>query len=65
MEEVFNMEAIDRKKSHDIPVLQLRELCLESLKNLKYIWNKAPQGLLTYPNLKPVQVSQCPSLKIP
>ncbi|KAJ9682087.1 hypothetical protein PVL29_018124 [Vitis rotundifolia] len=65
LEEVFDLEAIDSKESHDIPSLQLRELCLDNLKNLKCVWNKAPQGLLTYHNLGSVQVSHCPSLKIP
>ena len=65
LEVVFDLEAIDSEEIHDIPVFQLRELCLVSLKNLKYVWNKAPQGLLSYQKLKSVQVSHCPSLKTP
>ena len=65
LEEIFDLESIDSKGSHDIPTLQLRELCLDNLEKLKCVWNKAPQGLLTYPNLKSVQVSHCPSLIIP
>ena len=65
VEEVFDLEAIDSKESHDIPAFQLRELCLDNLKNLKYVWNKAPEGLLTYQSLNHVKVCHCPSLKIP
>ncbi|XP_034708024.1 uncharacterized protein LOC117931212 isoform X2 [Vitis riparia] len=65
LEEIFDLESIDSKESHDIPTLQLRELCLDNLEKLKRVWNKAPQGLLTYPNLKSIQVSHCPSLIIP
>ncbi|RVW53266.1 hypothetical protein CK203_091620 [Vitis vinifera] len=65
VEEVFHLESIDSKESHDIPALQLQELCLDNLKNVKCVWNKAPQGLLTYQNLKSVQVSHCPSLEVP
>ena len=65
LEVVFDLELIDSKEIHDIPVLQLQELCLDNLKNLKCVWNKAPQGLLIYPNLKSVQVCHCPSLKFP
>ena len=65
LEEVFDLESIGSEENHDIPTLQLRELCLDNLETLKCVWNKAPQGLLTYQNLKSVRVSHCPSLKIP
>ncbi|XP_034680168.1 uncharacterized protein LOC117910214 isoform X4 [Vitis riparia] len=65
LEEVFDLESIGSEENHDIPTLQLRELCLDNLETLKCVWNKAPQGLLTYRNLKSVRVSHCSSLKIP
>ena len=65
LEEVFDLKSMDSKESHEIPVLQLQQLCLDNLKNLKCIWNMAFKGLLTYQNLKSVQVSYCPSLEIP
>ena len=65
VEEVFDLKALNRKESHDILVLELRELCLDNLKNLQYIWNKAPQELLTYESLEIIKVSHCPSLEVP
>ncbi|KAL6311686.1 hypothetical protein AAG906_019034 [Vitis piasezkii] len=49
LEEIFDLESIDSKESHDIPTLQLRELCLDNLEKLKCS----------------IQVSHCPSLIIP
>ena len=62
--EVFDLNAVD-KDSNDVLALQLGKLCLDNLKNLKYIWNKAPHGLITYQSLNTVKISHCPSLEIP
>ena len=63
VEEVFDLEAINN--SEESLDLQLRELCLGNLKNLKLVWNKAPQGFVTYQNLNRVQISCCPSFQTP
>ena len=65
VEEVFNLEAFDGNESHDILAFQLRELCLDNLKNLKYIWSEAPEAFLNYQSLEPIKVSRCPSLEVP
>ncbi|KAK6243856.1 hypothetical protein QUC31_010265 [Theobroma cacao] len=42
---------------------QLRELDIKNLPQLKHVWNKDPQGSLTYQNLRKVRVWHCGSLK--
>ena len=62
VEEVFDLK-IDN--SEGSLALQLRELCLDNLKHLKCVWNKTPQGLVTYENLNRVKISGCPSFETP
>ncbi|KAK6243854.1 hypothetical protein QUC31_010263 [Theobroma cacao] len=42
---------------------QLRELDIWDLPQLKHVWNKDPQGSLTFQNLRKVRVTYCGSLK--
>ncbi|XP_021281817.1 uncharacterized protein LOC110414745 isoform X2 [Herrania umbratica] len=42
---------------------QLRKLDIYDLPQLKHVWNKDPQGSLTFQNLRKVRVSRCESLK--
>ena len=43
-------------------VFRLKKLILEDLSNLKCVWNKTPQGILSFSNLQDVDVTECRSL---
>ncbi|KAH1199675.1 hypothetical protein GmHk_18G052976 [Glycine max] len=43
-------------------VLPLKKLTLKGLSNLKFVWNKNPQGILGFPNLQYVDVQVCENL---
>ncbi|RZB53588.1 uncharacterized protein LOC114397487 isoform X1 [Glycine soja] len=43
-------------------VFRLKKLILEDLSNLKCVWNKTPQGILSFSNLQDVNVTECRSL---
>ncbi|XP_038902430.1 disease resistance protein SUMM2-like [Benincasa hispida] len=54
---------VQKSSFGDIKVVQLRNVTLDDLPNLKYIWNKDVGDVLTFPNLKKVLVTGCPKLK--
>ncbi|KAG4377897.1 hypothetical protein GLYMA_18G226850v4 [Glycine max] len=43
-------------------VFRLKKLTLKRLPNLKCVWNKTPQGILSFSNLQDVDVTECRSL---
>ncbi|XWS58810.1 hypothetical protein CRYUN_Cryun08bG0065600 [Craigia yunnanensis] len=61
LEEVFELQRLHMEETH--VVTQLRELNIVHLPKLKHVWNKDPQGILTFPNLRIVYVWDCWSLK--
>jgi hypothetical protein len=58
LEEIFDLEETSASGS-----LQLRDLSLIGLGKLKHIWNKDPQGILSFQNLHALKVSDCNVLK--
>ncbi|KAL6324299.1 hypothetical protein AAG906_007421 [Vitis piasezkii] len=48
---------------HEIATIPLEELTLERLNSLKSVWNKDPQGLVSFQNLLFLKVLGCPCLK--
>ena len=51
LEEVFQLQEQDAKETHDATVIPLKELRLDRVPKLKYVWNKDPQGIFNFPNL--------------
>jgi hypothetical protein len=60
LEVVYEIDAIREEEELEI---SLRTLSLGNLPNLKYLWNKDPQGNIKYQNLFMVKVTKCESLK--
>ena len=61
LEVVYDMEWINVKEAVTATVLS--KLVLYFLPSLKHIWNKDPYGILTFQNLKLLEVGHCQSLK--
>lgn len=59
LERIFEIEQL----VDDTKVVPLRELSLTHLPSLKSVWSNDPGEFLTFPNLKQVNVSNCPLLK--
>ncbi|XP_043814384.1 uncharacterized protein LOC110618489 isoform X3 [Manihot esculenta] len=57
---VFDLEGVS---ADDGLLPQLCELKLTSLPMLRHLWNKEPQGILEFKNLRLLQVGNCSSLK--
>ena len=51
LQEVFQLQEQDAKETHDVTVIPLKELRLDRVPKLKYVWNKDPQGIFNFPNL--------------
>ncbi|XP_075658227.1 putative disease resistance protein At4g27220 isoform X2 [Castanea sativa] len=51
LQEVFQLQEQDAKETHDATVIPLKELRLDRVPKLKYVWNKDPQGIFNFPNL--------------
>ncbi|XP_060675581.1 uncharacterized protein LOC125421339 [Ziziphus jujuba] len=64
LEEVFEMRTSSFEEiTHDTISAQLIHLSLSYLPKLRYVWNKDPQGTITFTHLEDVVVMECPSLK--
>ncbi|XP_034680169.1 probable disease resistance protein At4g27220 [Vitis riparia] len=63
IEEIFDLGGVNSKEIHDIATIPLRILDLDRLNSLKSIWNKDPQGLVSFQNLQSLKVVGCPCLK--
>ncbi|KAG8661227.1 hypothetical protein MANES_02G215400v8 [Manihot esculenta] len=61
LEEVFDLQEIIKLK--ETVTIQLRNLNIRNLPNLKHVWNKDPMGLVLFDNLSSVVVWDCPNLK--
>ena len=61
LEVVYDMEWINVKEA--VTATLLSKLVLYFLPSLKHIWNKDPYGILTFQNIKLLEVGHCQSLK--
>ena len=52
LREVFDLQGQNAKETHDVTVIPLKELHLQRVPKFKYVWNKDPQGIFEFPNLK-------------
>jgi len=59
VEVIYEVDAISEEEL-EVP---LRNLSLGHLPNLKYLWNKDPQGKIKFQNLSTVKATKCESLK--
>jgi hypothetical protein len=59
VEVIYEVDGISEEEL-EIP---LRNLSLGHLPNLKYLWNKDPQGKIKFQNLSTVKATKCESLK--
>ncbi|KAI4313427.1 hypothetical protein L6164_026411 [Bauhinia variegata] len=58
-EAVFDLEGIDIEETNVIIETWLRKLTLDNLHNLKHVWNKDQQDVLSFRNLEVVSVRGC------
>lgn len=58
---IFDIDDTETKKTKGT-VFCLKKLNLDELPNLKCVWNKNPQGIVSFPNLQEVSVTDCGSL---
>ncbi|GKV47767.1 hypothetical protein SLEP1_g54633 [Rubroshorea leprosula] len=63
LEVVFGIAEFNVKQTHAIIDTKLRELNIAGLPRLKYVWNKDPQGILTFHSLELVVIQCCDRLK--
>jgi len=60
VEVIFDVNDMNTKKEGIVS--RLRKLTLESLPNLKSVWNKNPQATISFPNLAEVYAFDCGEL---
>ncbi|KAJ9682085.1 hypothetical protein PVL29_018123 [Vitis rotundifolia] len=63
VEEIFDLRGVNCNEIHDIATIPLKQLSLERLNSLKSVWNKDPQGLVSFQNLGSLCIIDCPCLK--
>ncbi|GKV53377.1 hypothetical protein SLEP1_g59908, partial [Rubroshorea leprosula] len=64
LEVVFGIAEFNVNLTHAIIDTKLSELNIYDLPRLKYVWNKDPQGILTFHSLESVDIGFCEGLKI-
>ncbi|KAG6775116.1 hypothetical protein POTOM_018542 [Populus tomentosa] len=64
VEEIFDLQAlINVEQRLAVTASQLRVVLLWNLPHLKHVWNRDPQGILSFHNLGTVHVGECPGLR--
>ena len=64
VEEIFDLQAlINVEQRLAVTASQLRLVRLTNLPHLKHVWNRDPQGILSFHNLCTVDVQGCPGLR--
>ncbi|KAF2306662.1 hypothetical protein GH714_020217 [Hevea brasiliensis] len=63
LEVVFDLEGLSSDNGHVGLLPRLSELKLMNLPMLRQLWNKHPQGILDFKNLRLLQIENCSSLK--
>ena len=63
VEEVFEVRQTNVDERYEKGFAQLRVLDLFNLSKLKHVWTSDPEAILTFQNLRKVNVSQCKTLK--
>ncbi|KAJ4721752.1 Disease resistance protein [Melia azedarach] len=63
LEVIFDMEGVDSEDKGSAVVSQLTKLDISDLPKLRHVWNKEPQELVSFQNLKNIQISGCDVLK--
>ncbi|KAJ6918356.1 disease resistance protein [Populus alba x Populus x berolinensis] len=64
VEEIFDLQAlINVEQRLAVTASQLRVVFLWNLPQLKHVWNRDPQGILSFHNLCTVDVGDCPGLR--
>ncbi|XP_030959914.1 disease resistance protein At4g27190-like isoform X2 [Quercus lobata] len=63
VEEVFEVRGENVDEICDKGSTQLRHLTLNNLPKLKHVWTSDPEAILTFQNLRQVEVSKCETLK--
>ena len=63
IEEIFDLQGVNCKEIHDSATIPLLRLFLKRLDSLKSVWNKDPQGHVSFRNLWSLEVVGCPCLK--
>ncbi|KAJ7954276.1 Disease resistance protein [Quillaja saponaria] len=63
-EYIFDLKGLDDKEARgEVIIMQLKELRLDGLFELKHIWNKDLQEVVKFQNVQKIQVVKCESLK--
>ncbi|KAJ6928865.1 disease resistance protein 2 [Populus alba x Populus x berolinensis] len=64
VEEIFDLQVlINVEQRLAVTATQLRVVRLWNLPHLKHVWNRDPQGILSFDNLGTVHVRGCPGLR--
>ena len=63
LQEVFELQSHDVKESHAVIAIPLKRLIWRHLPKMKQVWNKDPQGIFSFQNLRKISVLECKSLK--
>ncbi|KAG8650690.1 hypothetical protein MANES_07G061980v8 [Manihot esculenta] len=62
VEDLFDLEGLNDDEDNDGLLKSLKELRLIDLPRLRHVWNKDPQGILSFRNLALLKVENCSSL---
>ncbi|KAJ4721513.1 Disease resistance protein [Melia azedarach] len=63
LEVIFDLEGANSENKYTGIVSQLRELKIHALPKLKHVWNKDPQKLVSFEQLKRVSIIECDGLR--
>ncbi|XP_029129148.1 uncharacterized protein LOC109806874 [Cajanus cajan] len=61
MKEIFNLQDCEKRDAEDMTNLQ--NVHVGALPVLEHVWNKDPEGILNFKNLKKIRIQECLNLK--
>ncbi|XP_041020983.1 uncharacterized protein LOC121262542 [Juglans microcarpa x Juglans regia] len=63
LQQVFELQELNVDENQAVTTIQLKELSLARLPQMKHVWSKDPKGVFSFKNLKRIQAGGCESLR--
>ncbi|XP_042990728.1 uncharacterized protein LOC122317790 isoform X1 [Carya illinoinensis] len=62
LQEVFELQELNVNENQAVITMQLKELKLDCLPQMKHVWSKDPKGVFSFKNLKQIWARECENL---
>ncbi|XP_035548755.1 uncharacterized protein LOC118349228 [Juglans regia] len=63
LHQVFELQELNVNENQAVTTIQLKELWLAHLPQMKHVWSKDPKAVFSFKNLKRIQAARCENLR--